>query len=155
MGSTQTNDNPSVKLAMLPWLQGAPADELETIERNTTARLIPPGKDLCRQGERGWDEAFIIIHGEAAVLVDGQAIARLTAGDICGEMALLLDHARSATVIAVTPLNVLVMTRPQFDQILAKAPTVTSTMMTTLASRLDETNHHLAGGDGQPTHSSA
>jgi len=78
MGSTQTNDNPSVKLAMLPWLQGAPADELETIERNTTARLIPPGKDLCRQGERGWDEAFIIIHGEAAVLVDGQAIARLT-----------------------------------------------------------------------------
>jgi CRP-like cAMP-binding protein len=138
---TSTEHTHNVQLATLPWLQGAPEHELEVIETNSTPQLIATGKDLCRQGERGWDEAFIILHGEAAVIVDGEAIARLRPGDICGEMALLGGGERSATIIAVTPMNVLQMTRPQFDHILANAPTVNDTMLTTLAHRLDEANH--------------
>ena len=81
-------------------------------------------------------ECFVIISGEAVVLIEDEEVARLGPGDIVGEMALLEHDRRVATVIAATPLRALVMTIHEFNQITDRCPSVTMALMAMLSQRL-------------------
>ena len=87
------------------------ADELDLRE----------GKVLIQEGERG-REFFVIVSGEVEVRRKGRKVATLGPGSFVGEMALLSKIPRTATVTAITPLDVLVITDRAFLDLLDKMP---------------------------------
>lgn len=131
-------------LSQVPLFSGMSRRELAAVRRlSTPLGPQPAGKVLTKQGEPG-DEFFIIIDGEAAVTIDGKQVAKLGPGDFFGEMALLDRGPRTATVTCVTDLQVEVISRPEFAQLLEDAPALTRKILAGLAARLREADAHIA-----------
>ncbi len=128
--------NPRAReLGALPLFAGCTGSQLEAIARLTDEVERPAGWVMTVEGDVG-HECFVIVSGQAAVLIDGDEIARLGPGDVVGEMALLERDRRVATVIASTPLRAVVMTLQEFDQITDRFPSVTMAVMQMLSQRL-------------------
>jgi CRP-like cAMP-binding protein len=104
------------------------------------------GKTLCRQGDPA-DAAYLIIEGEADIIVDTPSgpltIATLWAHDIVGEMAILGDVPRTATVQARTRLIALRIAKDPFMRMVREFPTMAISIMRELAHRLELTNNQL------------
>ncbi len=111
------------------------------------------GQALFAQGDVG-DAAYIIVDGEAEVLVDsptGQlSVAVLKRNDIVGEIAILCDVPRTATVKAASELVTLKITKDVFFRMLTDFPEMGVEIMRELARRLEKTTAKLqearAGG---------
>jgi CRP-like cAMP-binding protein len=101
-------------LQRVPLLSGLSRKELERLAKDFTERVFPAGSTVIKQGEERGIGFFVIAEGEAAVSVDGTEIDRMGPGDHFGEIALLGDRVRTATVTAVTELRCLVMTLWEF-----------------------------------------
>jgi CRP/FNR family cyclic AMP-dependent transcriptional regulator len=85
---------------------------------------VPAGAELTREGGYA-REFFVVVSGTADVHRDGERVGRLGPGDFFGEVGLLGPRwERSATVIATSPMRLLVMARRQFRELLFAAPTV-------------------------------
>ena len=101
---------------------------------------------LCRQGEIG-DAAYIIIDGEAEILVDtpsgAMAVATVGRNDIVGEIAILCDVPRTATVKAKTKLETLVISKDLFFRLVNEFPTMAVEIMRELARRQEQSNLQL------------
>ncbi|MFH0919795.1 MAG: Crp/Fnr family transcriptional regulator [Fibrobacterota bacterium] len=101
------------------------------------------GEDLFVEGEKG-NELFIIQEGEVAVLKKLEEgtlqLAKLPAGTIVGEMALLDDMPRSATIRALKPTKVTVINRLAFNAILEKVPLWLRSIVKIVSSRLRDAN---------------
>jgi CRP-like cAMP-binding protein len=110
-------------------------DELETLAKGTEDLEVEAGKVLCREGEPAM-EFFVIIDGEVEVTRDGRTIRTLRNGDFFGEIALLEDLPRTATVTAKTPLRFFVLTRQSFWGLVDRSPDVERKLLRTLARRL-------------------
>jgi len=100
----------------------------EKIARWADSVDLPAGYSLLREG-RFPHEFFIVLEGQVEVTKDGAPLATLGPGDFFGEIALLEDERRTATVVASTPVRVAVMGAREFDSIVEQMPTV--------AARLD------------------
>ena len=104
------------------------------------------GKPLCRQGDRA-EAAYLIIEGEADIIVETPSgplrIATLGANDIVGEMAILCDVPRTATVMAKTRLVALRIAKEPFMRMVREFPTMAVSIMRELAHRLELTNKQL------------
>jgi CRP/FNR family transcriptional regulator, cyclic AMP receptor protein len=98
---------------------------------------VPEGRVLTRQGEPGW-ECFVIAEGEAKVTVRGSGTASLGPGDVVGEMSLLDQGPRSATVTANSDMHLLVLTSRSFSSLINQVPLVARRIMVALAGRLRE-----------------
>jgi CRP-like cAMP-binding protein len=94
----------------------------------------PEGRAIAKQGDRG-REFFVIVEGTADVSVDGKTVATLGAGDFFGEMSLLTDERRMATVTAATPMRVLVIVDRAFERLLRGEPGIQSKILSTVAAR--------------------
>jgi CRP-like cAMP-binding protein len=138
------NIDPAVrkKLADIAVLRDCADEELSLIDHSCTGVRIMPGRTLCTEGELG-RECFVIVDGEAIVTIAGEEIARLGAGSVCGEMAILDGRPRIASVTAATPMDVLVFTSGEFQASLREAPTFARNVTLTLASRLRLTDRSL------------
>lgn len=113
----------------------------------TSERLVfEPGADLCRQGDPG-DAAYIIIRGEADVTLETPAgamhLSRLGRNDIVGEIAVLCDVPRTATVTAVTELEALKITKDLFFRLLQEFPVIAVQLLREIAKRLESTTARL------------
>ena len=101
---------------------------------------------LFRQGDSG-DAAYIIVDGEVDVLVDTPAgplvVATLGKNAFFGEIAILCDIPRTATMRAKTRLVTLRITKDLFLKLLIEFPTMAVAMMRELANRLEHTNQRL------------
>ena len=93
------------------------------------------GTVLTTQGEYG-REFFAVVSGTARCEVDGAEVRTLAAGDFFGELALLAGGARSATITATAPMELLVCDRSDFTAMLRAAPEVAIKMLRDLAHRL-------------------
>ena len=91
------------------------ADELDTGE----------GTQLVRQGEFAY-EFFVIEKGSAEVLRDGERIAELGPGDFLGEMGIVGNVVRNATVVTTSPSTVIVMTAQAFKSVSRSNPELAS-----------------------------
>ena len=113
----------------------------------TSERLTyQPEQVLCRQGDIG-DAAYIIIDGEAAVRIATPSgdieVARLGRGDVVGEIAILCDVPRTATVSAVERVTTLKITKELFFRLINEFPQIAIEIMRELAARLERTNAQL------------
>lgn len=113
-------------------------DELETLE-------VERGAVLVHEGEQA-DALFIVLSGRFAVSVKGQkcAVAEIGAGEPLGEIAFLAGGTRTATVTALRDSVVLRLTRPHFDRIVARMPSLWQTFTIAMARRLAGSNKYLA-----------
>jgi CRP-like cAMP-binding protein len=113
----------------------------------TSERLeYMPGDELFHEGDYG-DAAYIILAGEANVLVDtpkgAVKVATLGKNDIIGEIAVLCDVPRTATVVAQSDLETLRVSKDGFFHLVTQFPQVAIEVMSELASRLHHTTQAL------------
>ncbi len=105
-----------------------------------------PGQTLFKQGERG-DAAFIVLNGTADVLINAAngplRVASLSENEIVGEIAILCDIPRTATVQAATELVTLRITADLFFRMLMDFPEMGVEVMRVLAHRLEQTTAQL------------
>lgn len=124
-------------LAAVPLFSGCTTKELREIARATVELTLDEGKEFVTQGDVG-REAFIIVDGAADVLRGGQTINTLGPGDCIGELSLLDHGPRTATVVAATPLTVLVLGPREFSGLLDEVPTLNHKILAALAARVRE-----------------
>jgi len=103
------------------------ADELE----------LPEGKRLIRQGERG-REFFVLLDGVVDVSRDGTTIEMMGDGDFFGEIALVSNVPRTATVTASSQVRLLVITDRDFRALLEHSPQIQLKVLEALAERLSQ-----------------
>ena len=113
----------------------------------TSQRLtFNPGDSLFKQGDDG-DALYVIMEGEADVLVDtpgGQiTVATMGKNDFVGDIAVLCDVPRTATVTATSQLTTLRITKDLFVQLVCQFPQIAIEIMRVLAHRLDVTTRQL------------
>jgi CRP/FNR family transcriptional regulator, cyclic AMP receptor protein len=119
----------------------------------TSERLeYPSGDELFHQGDYG-DAAYIILEGEADVLVDTPSgavkVATLGKNDIIGEIAVLCDVPRTATVVAHGNLEILRLSKDGFFHLVTQFPQVGIEVMSALASKLHRTTQALTAARAQ------
>jgi CRP/FNR family transcriptional regulator, cyclic AMP receptor protein len=106
-----------------------------------------PGKRLMQQGDSA-DAAYLIIDGHAEVILETPAgpviVATLGANDFVGEMGILGDVPRNATVRAKDRLIALRISKEPFMRMVREFPTMAVSIMQELALRLDSTNNQLS-----------
>jgi Cyclic nucleotide-binding domain len=100
-------------LRATPLLGALPGPALETVARESSRVEVAAGTVIVTQGDPG-TQYFAVISGELAVSINGTDRARLTRGDGFGEIALLRDVPRTATVRAVTDAVLLAVDREPF-----------------------------------------
>ena len=125
------------------WLFSAcSADELERIAALASPRAASAGDELTRQGDEG-DEFFVVIAGDAIASVDGDTVGELGPGSFFGEMALIDGGERSATVTATTDMQLLVLDRHDFNEMLEVAmPSVVPKLLAVVGARMRLLEQH-------------
>jgi CRP/FNR family transcriptional regulator, cyclic AMP receptor protein len=93
------------------------------------------GKELTREGAPG-REFFVLIEGTADVVKNGRKINTLGAGDFFGEIALVHQSPRTATVKATSPVRALVVTERSFRRLLEEMPEIQRKVLAALAERV-------------------
>ncbi|KAA5607090.1 cyclic nucleotide-binding domain-containing protein [Roseospira marina] len=136
-------------LKRLAFFANLDASTLKLIAFTSSRVVYRSGEVLMRQGEPG-DDAHVIVEGTAEVLVerDGRetSVAERGPGDLIGELALLCDAPRSATVRASTPLETLLISRDVLVRLLEDNPQVGASLTRTIANRLEDVMRQLSGG---------
>jgi CRP/FNR family transcriptional regulator, cyclic AMP receptor protein len=104
------------------------------------------GQELFHQGDQG-DAMYVILGGVADVLIDtpsGQiAVAQLQRNNFVGDMAVLCDVPRTATIKAREDLSTLKISKDMFYRLVAEFPQMAIEIMRELAHRLEDTNQKL------------
>jgi len=100
---------------------------------------VPAGKPLTKTGGSG-AEVLIVLCGTAICQVHGIEVARFGPGDFFGEVATLDGGPRTATVVASTDMDVLVLSRLEFDTLVRSSPEVAHRILRTMAHRLRHAN---------------
>jgi CRP/FNR family transcriptional regulator, cyclic AMP receptor protein len=122
---------------------GCTDKELAQVDRLTCRQDVPAGTVLCRQDAFGC-QTFVVIDGHAQVTIDGAEIATLGPGSFFGEMSVLDGNRRVATVAALTPMTVLVLSAQELDQLLLDVPAVGRRMLAAVGGRLRLADRALA-----------
>jgi len=130
-------------LKKVPLFSGLSGRDLDLVARGTDVVRADGGKVLTRQGTLG-EEFLLLVDGSARVERDAKPIARLDAGDFFGEMSLIDGKPRSASVIAETPVTLLVVDSHSFRCLLDAVPGLRRKISVTLCHRLRQADAALA-----------
>jgi CRP/FNR family transcriptional regulator, cyclic AMP receptor protein len=124
--------------------------DLKHVAEVATEHAYADGHVLAQQGEPG-EELHIVVDGEIAVLVSGpsgdQEVARRGPGEYVGEMALLDQEPRMASLVAAADTRTLSLDRRRFQRILRERPTASLAVMRVLSQRLREAHASRPAGD--------
>jgi CRP-like cAMP-binding protein len=124
-------------LAQVPLFRECTKKQLQQVAAATIEVSADAGKVLVREGEPG-HECFVIVEGTATVTRKGDTIATLGAGDVVGELAPLTGGPRTATVVADTPMQLLVIGQREFAGLLDEVPGLAVRVLHNLAHRMVE-----------------
>jgi CRP-like cAMP-binding protein len=112
--------------------------ELEQVARWTDEITVREGEELATQGNFA-HEFFVIEDGTAEVRKDGETLNELGPGDFFGEIGLLeTDRRRTASVVATTPLTVIVMAQREFKSMEHDMPAVADRIRAAIRARLSD-----------------
>jgi len=129
---------------------GIRPDEIEELIANSQVRSYVPGAVLCRENEVE-DRFYMILEGEVEVTkninnIESRLLKTLSPGDFFGEMALIHNAPRAATVTAKTELTTLELDKSAFDRVLHKSASIAMAMVSEISNRLRQ-NDQLAVDD--------
>jgi CRP-like cAMP-binding protein len=125
-------------LGGVPLFADLPRPQLEEIAHTFDEEIVPEGQRVLRQGLSG-SNLYVILEGEAAVILSGEEIARLSRGDFFGEVSVLLGEPPTADVTARTALRLVVIPGPKVRDFLLRHPKVMFQMLRTVTLRLRNT----------------
>jgi len=111
---------------------------------------LPAGQYLFREGDPSNALMYVLVAGRADVRVGDLVVEQATTGTILGEMAMIGQEPRSASVLAVTDCRFAEITRKRFHYLVTEAPQFATEVMRVLADRLRRADHLLAQGGGCP-----
>jgi CRP-like cAMP-binding protein len=126
-------------LAQLTLFADLSQPRLEEVTHTVGEELFGEGQRVLRQGMSGGG-LFIILEGEADIVIDGESRTRLGRGDFFGEIAALTGDSPSADVVAVTMLRCVTVPGPELEAFLLEHPTVMFRMLKAEARRLRAAN---------------
>jgi CRP-like cAMP-binding protein len=109
------------QLAKLDRFKDFSDDEIRLVLASSRYLTVPEGWAMMAENTPA-DKAYLILSGEVSVRRGGEEVARVGAGDLVGEMALVNHKLRSATVVTETPLEALHFTAEQVADLNAKIP---------------------------------
>jgi CRP-like cAMP-binding protein len=127
-------------LKRAPLFAGCSKSELRALARIADELDLREGTVITREGRPG-REFFVLVSGTADVTKEGKRIARLGAGEWFGEIALLTDSPRTATVTATSPVDVLVVTERRFREVVETMPSIALKILSSVSSRLAHDAH--------------
>jgi len=97
-------------LASVPLFSSLDRKELQRLAKDFSERTFPAGAVVVREGDEHGVGFFVVVEGEGIVTVGGKEVDRVGPGSYFGEVALISDRKRTATITASTELKTLVMT---------------------------------------------
>ena len=115
------------------------------VARICEARSVQPAEVLAKEGDTG-NAMFIIVQGQVEVRRNGKAIATLDAGQHFGEMSLIDERPRSATVTSQGPGSVMIIRRDALMELCQREPGLGNQVLMSLATSLV---HRLRGANHQ------
>jgi CRP-like cAMP-binding protein len=122
-------------LGKVPLFAGCSRNELRAIANLGTPVSAEEGAYLTQEGKPG-REFFLVLDGTASCRVRKKEVKRFRAGGYFGELALLHGGLRTADVIALTPMELVVFDAREFRSILMNTPGISVKMLGNLAERL-------------------
>jgi CRP-like cAMP-binding protein len=122
------------RLKDVPFFSSMSEQDLASVAEQTDETTVAAGTVLAREGDLG-DQFFVIESGTAEVTRGGAPVAKLGAGDFFGEIALIREERRTATVTAASPMVLIVMTGSSFRSLDGSTPEVRETVSKALAER--------------------
>jgi CRP-like cAMP-binding protein len=131
-------DERVARLRTVPLFAGCSDKQLAFIATRVEELDFPAGKVLTEEGKTGGD-FFIILSGNADVRRRGNTMNRMGPGDFFGEIALLDQGPRSATVVTTTPMRALVLGPGQFQDVLQQDADIARQMLYAVTKRLRAT----------------
>ena len=123
-------------LARVPLFERCSRRELAKIASIASEVEYPAGTPVVREGGRA-GEFFVVVEGEVDVRKGGRKLATLGAGSFFGEIALISDSPRTATVTTGTPLHLLFIRSVDFRALLKRSPDVEYKILQAAAERLE------------------
>jgi glucose-6-phosphate 1-dehydrogenase len=124
-------------LVKIPLFQAADPVCLHQLAMMLDPRFFEAGEEIVKQGEPG-KEMFFIARGQVeAIDTDGQVVATLNDGEHFGAIALLTSAPRRATVKAVTPCDLFVLEKHEFDRVLRDHPDFAATLKEQIRQRFN------------------
>jgi CRP/FNR family cyclic AMP-dependent transcriptional regulator len=141
-------------LRRIPLFSGIEPSRLKLLAYTSDVITYQPGQVIMRQGDIG-DAAYVIIKGDADVTISSGTgsipVAALHGGDFVGEIAILCDTPRTATVSATTELKALRIRKEPFFELLRQFPELAVEMTRLLAERLTRTTAELVEAQRRST----
>ncbi|WP_336487185.1 Crp/Fnr family transcriptional regulator [Methylobacterium nigriterrae] len=142
-----TLDTEVSSLRQVPLFREVEPSRLKLLAFTSERVHFEPGQRFFARGDVA-DAAYLILEGSASVSIEGAQgpfrLALLTANALVGEMGILADQPRSATVTAESATTALRIDRGVFLELLAQFPQISIAVMRELALRLEQTNQALA-----------
>jgi CRP-like cAMP-binding protein len=114
-----------------------PDDVLARVAQVAQIVHFAPGEQFIEQGAAG-DCLYVMIDGEAGILVDNQQVARRLAREVIGELAILDKHPRRATCVAITDITALKIDQNDFTALMEESPALLQGIIKVLIQTLDE-----------------
>jgi CRP-like cAMP-binding protein len=122
------------RLKDVPFFSSMSEQDLAAVAQQTDEISAAAGMVLAREGDLG-NEFFLIESGTAEVTRGGAPVAKLGAGDFFGEIALIREERRTATVTATSPMVLTVMTGSSFRSLDSSRPEISEAVSKALAER--------------------
>lgn len=123
------------QLASVPLLAGLEGDVRRRLAGIGTRRSFAPGHSIVREGEHGV-ALYVILSGSVRVERGGQTVGQLGTNDFFGELALIEDKPRSASIVAVDQTECLLFPAWEFRALLNEHPELAIPIMQALIGRL-------------------
>lgn len=131
------------QLGTVPLLAGLDPRIRRRLAETGKRRTYGPDEEIVREGSTG-TALYIVLSGTARVVRGGETLGEVRAGDFFGELALIEEHPRSASVIAATETECLLFPAWEFTALLEEHPDIAVPIMKALIARLHRREHHGA-----------
>lgn len=147
-----TNLERLIFLKKVPLFAGVPGEDLARIAKEAVIETFSPGQDVFKKGDPG-ESMYMIVDGRVSVHIDEKELVQMGKEEFVGEMAILDQETRSATVTALEPLTLLKIEREEFFELMADRPEIARGILAVLSRRLrkaDEEIRRLASSQNKP-----